>query len=158
MKKITVTLLIITAMLSAQPEFFGMGRPMDNQKMENYRIYQMTEYLSLTPEQAAIFFPMQKTFLDSQKALYERYKNIRDQWFEANKDQVSEAASRQLLAKWTEFESERIRQRESFVKSLFGILDAEQIARYMFFEEHFRKHLRHELEQRKDNRQQRRMK
>ncbi len=158
MKRFATIMLSFAALLTAFDGNFGMGRPRETPQMENYRIYQMTEYLSLTPEQAELFFPMQKTFLDSQKALYDRYKNLRDQWFEANKNNVTDKAAYELLAKWTEFESERIRQRESFVKSLFGILDAEQIARYMFFEEHFRKHLRHELEQRRENRQQRRMK
>ncbi|HDR05576.1 MAG TPA: hypothetical protein ENN84_10100 [Candidatus Marinimicrobia bacterium] len=158
MRKIIIAFVMTFSAIMAFEVPGMMGRPMDNPKMESYRIYQMTEYLSLTPQQAAIFFPMQKSFLDSQKALYERYKNICDQWFDENKSNITDAAAKGLLSKWTEFETLRIRQRETFVNSLFGILDAEQIARYMFFEEHFRKHLRHELEQKRENRQQRRMK
>ena len=54
MKKISVILLslLLVSALAAQ----------DMKNIENYRIYKMSEYLELTPEQAQTFFPLLRQY------------------------------------------------------------------------------------------------
>lgn len=151
LKRMSAVIIITAAFAFGQGMNFGMPPMMDdNPKMANYRIYQMTEYLSLTPEQAALFFPKQREYMENERIWFDQWQKETREYYEANKDNLNEDISRELIRRMKTMEEKRVDNRVKFMNSLFDILQPEQIAKLMFFEDDFRQHLRDELEHRKN--------
>lgn len=148
-KGITAFLILAAVLVQGQGMNFGAPHMMnDNPKMENYRIYQMTDYLELTPEQATLFFPKQRQYMENERIWFDGWQKETRDYFEANRENLNEEVTRELVKRMKLMEEKRINNRVEFLNGLFDILTPKQIAKLMFFEDDFRKHLRDELEHR----------
>ena len=139
MKKLSMILLIslMFAFLAAQ----------DMKNIENYRIYKMSEYLELTPEQAESFFPLLRQYEKEVKsvkaeenALYEQLKERQQK-----KEQVSEQELQQIMEKIATYESTRTQLKQTFMQQSGKMLSPGQVARIPGFEKEFRDNLKQQF-------------
>jgi len=138
MKKFSVILLsLMFAFLFAQ----------DMKNIENYRIYKMSEYLELTPEQAETFFPLlrqhekeMKTVKDEEKVLYDELKAM-----QSGKEEASQEKLQDIMGKMQGLENRRMDIKQNFMQQSGKMLSPGQCAKIPTFEKDFRDHLKHQF-------------
>lgn len=145
MKKIFL-LIAITLLLG------GLSFAQDIRNVENYRIYKMSEFLDLTPEQAEIFFPLLRQYekeiagiADQENRLYESIKD------RAKKNQISNEELQGIMEQVNSFEQQRARLKEQFLNRSGQVLSPGQVTRMQFFEKEFRKDLKRDFIQQRAN-------
>ncbi|HCL00139.1 MAG TPA: hypothetical protein DHW42_08570 [Candidatus Marinimicrobia bacterium] len=148
MKKILgLTLIIVFLCMgftNAQEDFMGPMDPERREQMEALRIWKMTEYLDLTTEQAAQFFPRLREFRESirddqdrqRKIMIEIHKLVKDQDYKSSRSDVKKYA-KQL----SELEKNIITKKEAFILDIGDVLAADQQMKYIIFENRFRNRL-----------------
>lgn len=137
MKKLSVILFsVLFAFLFAQ----------DMKNIENYRIYKMSEYLELTPEQAETFFPLLRQYEKELKNIKsqenELYKDLK------NSDNMSKEDLQKAMNKIQNFENRRNDLKQNFMKQSGKTLNPGQVARIPGFENEFRNNLKQQFIQR----------
>lgn len=155
MKKnlLLLTLMILlgaSAQLLAQPDlpdpFDELGANMAGRReqMETLRIYKMTEFLELTPEQSVQFFPKLKKFEDMiREKQLQQMKLMReiDQKTQTPDAKFSETDVKKYLQGIAQIERDIINEKEKFINDLSSILTPYQQLKYMIFENRFRQRL-----------------
>jgi len=148
MKKILGLTLIIVFLcmgyVHAQEDFMGPMDPDRRERMEALRIWKMTEFLDLTTEQAAQFFPRLKEFMKSirddqdrqRKIMIEIHKLVKDKDYKSSRPDVKKYAN-QL----SELEKNIITKKEAFILDIGDVLTADQQMKYIIFENRFRNRL-----------------
>lgn len=143
-------LMFLSAGLLAQPDEpdpfgeFGENMAIRREKMETLRIYKMTEFLELTPEQSAQFFPKLRKHEEMiRKKQHQQMDLIReiDQKTKAPEVKFSEADMKKYLQSLAKIERDIIDEKEKFVNGLSSILTPNQQIKYMIFENRFRMRL-----------------
>jgi hypothetical protein len=137
MKKLSVILLsVLFAFVFAQ----------DMKNIENYRIYKMSEYLELTPQQAETFFPLLRQYEKELKNIKsqenELYKQLK------NSDNMSKEDLQKAMNKIQNFENSRNSLKQNFMKQSGKTLNPNQVARIPGFENEFRNNLKQQFIQR----------
>ena len=138
MKKLSVILLsVMFAFLFAQ----------DMKNIENYRIYKMSEYLELTPEQAETFFPLlrqhekeMKTVKEEENVLYDELKAM-----QSGKEEASQEKLQDIMGKMQGLENRRMGLNQNFMKQSGKMLSPGQCAKIPTFEKDFRDHLKQQF-------------
>lgn len=142
MKKLFVILLTVFLVsgLTAQ----------DMKNIENYRIYKMSEYLELTPEQAQTFFPLlrqyEKEIKDvktEEKVLYDELKAMQSGKEEATPEKLND-----VMNQMQGLENKRMDLKQNFMKQSGKMLSPGQCAKIPTFEKDFRDHLKQQFIQR----------
>ena len=142
MKKIIVILLslLLVSALAAQ----------DMKNIENYRIYKMSEYLELTPEQAETFFPLLRQYekeikevKGEEKVLYDELKAM-----QSGKEEASSEKLQDVMGKMQGLENKRMNMKQNFMKQSGKMLSPGQCAKIPTFEKDFRDHLKQQFIQR----------
>jgi Spy/CpxP family protein refolding chaperone len=145
MKKILLFTMILIFGLSA-----AIAQDLTN--VENYRIYKMSEFLDLTPEQAEIFFPLLRQYEKEIGQISEKenqlYESIKER---AKKDQINEQELKQLMEQVRDFGNQRDQLKQHFMQQSGRVLSPGQVMRMQFFEKEFRKDLKREFIQRQAN-------
>lgn len=133
--------------LQAQPDSFdefGADMAERRAKMETLRIYKMTEFLELTPEQSVKFFPKLKQYEDTiRKKQHKQMELIReiDQNTQNTDSTYSETDVKKYLRILAQIEKEIIAEKEIFIGELGSILTPYQQLKYLIFENRFRHRL-----------------
>jgi hypothetical protein len=138
MKKLSIILLsLMFALLFAQ----------DMKNIENYRIYKMSEYLELTPEQAETFFPLlrqhekeMKTVRDEEKVLYDELKAM-----QSGKEEASQEKLQDIMVKMQGIENKRMNMKQNFMQQSGKMLSPGQCAKIPTFEKDFRDELKQQF-------------
>ncbi len=122
----------------------------DMKNIENYRIYKMSEYLELTPEQAQTFFPLLrqyenelKTVKEEEDVLYQELKAM-----QSGKEEVSGEKLQEVMGKMQGLENKRMDMKQNFMKQSGKMLKPNQVAKIPTFEKDFREHLKQQFIQR----------
>ena len=122
----------------------------DMKNIENYRIYKMSEYLELTPEQAETFFPLLrqhekelKTVKDEEKVLYNELKAM-----QSGKKEASQEKLQEIMGKMQGLENQRMNMNQNFMKQSGNTLSPGQCAKIPTFEKDFRDQLKQQFIQR----------
>lgn len=122
----------------------------DMKNIENYRIYKMSEYLELTPEQAETFFPLlrqyEKEIKNIKQQEKELYTDLKKK--QSGKEEISQEELQQLMGKVADFENRRTDLKQNFMKQSGKMLSPGQVARVPGFEKDFRDHLKKQFVQR----------
>lgn len=146
MKKIIVSAIIILVLA------FAPAAAQDLTNIENYRIYKMSEFLDLTPEQAEVFFPLLRQYEKEVAGIAEQenrlYESIKDR---AKKNQISNEELQQIMEKVNSFDRQREQLQQNFMQQSGKVLSPGQVMRMQFFEKEFRKDLKREFIQRQAN-------
>ena len=141
MKKLSVILLsLMFAFLFAQ----------DMKNIENYRIYKMSEYLELTPEQAETFFPLLRQYEKEIKNIKVQENELYDELKvkQSAKEEISQEELQTMMGKVAGFENTRSDLKQNFMKQSGKMLKPGQVARIPSFEKDFRDHLKKQFIQR----------
>lgn len=147
MKKLSILLLsLLFVFLAAQ----------DMKNIENYRIYKMSEYLELTPEQAETFFPLLrqyekelKTVKDEEKQLYDQLKAM-----QTGKEEASGERLQEVMQHMQQLENKRMNMKQNFMQQSGKTLTPGQCAKIPTFEKDFRDHLKQQFIQKQKQNQQ----
>ncbi len=144
MKKIIISLIVLSSL-------FAFATAQDMTNIENYRIYKMSEFLELTPEQAEAFFPLLRQYeknisgiAEQENTLYESLKARK------GKEEISSEELQQIMNQVNQFEMKRVELKQQFMKQTGKMLSPGQSSRVPFFEKEFRKDLQREFIQRKN--------
>ena len=85
--------------------------------------------MGFTATQAAAFWPLYKTYEQTQKAVGdEKVALIKD--YAAHHDSMSEAKATEMVARMQAIEDKTVAAKHQFVKSLQSVLPAKQVARF----------------------------
>jgi uncharacterized protein YihD (DUF1040 family) len=141
MKKLSVIILsLMFAFLFAQ----------DMKNIENYRIYKMSEYLELTPEQAETFFPLLRQYEKEIKNIKVQENELYDELKakQSAKEEISQEELQTMMGKVAGFENTRSDLKQNFMKQSGKMLKPGQVASIPSFEKDFRDHLKKQFIQR----------
>ena len=144
MKRILI-LLSVAVLIQAQP--FGM----ENKEIENFRIMKMTEHMDLSPEQADKFFPRLRKHRNEVHNLHLKMRAFSEEISTEN-GMIPENLSGKKLDELTQelrnLEDRETELRREFRGAMEGYLKPFQIARYMTFEQKFRRELQQTMKHR----------
>ena len=143
----SLILLGFAGQLAAQPHSFDESETSmaeRREKMETLRIYKMTEFLELTPEQSEKFFPRLKQYEKNvRKMQHKQMELVReiDQITQNPDATVTEADVKKYLRAMAQIEKDIITEKEKFISGLSSILTPDQQLKYMIFDNRFRRRL-----------------
>jgi len=155
MKRTIIAFIALSCLLTAQPR--PGSPPMTplqdrrrGNRLEMMKMWQLTEKLELTEEQASKFFPKYNAL---EKELRELGKEQRELLGEMRKmmgedKEVTDKDLKRITKKVSELEQQKIDRKQDFFEDLDDFLSPGQRARYYGFELWFKDELRRGLEER----------
>jgi len=117
----------------------------DMKNIENYRIYKMSEYLELTPEQAETFFPLLRQYEKEIKDIKVEENKLYTELKSKQGKEVSEEELKKAMDKIAGFESQRTDMKQNFMKQSGKMLSPGQVASIPGFEQEFRNDLKQQF-------------
>lgn len=135
---------ILGAAATAQED---MIKPMDadrREQMEALRIWKMTEFLNLSTEQSALFFPRLKKFEDFVHANQDQQRDIMREIYElTNQDDYTATAKEvaDYARRLADLEREIIDRKQAFVSEIGDVLTEKQQLKFIVFDNRFRNRL-----------------
>lgn len=157
MRQIVIALFLVTGLFAQFPgdpnDRPEPGMPPDEprqrnfdrrEKIEELRIWKMTNYLNLSSEQAIRFFPILKehedrmfTIIDSQRDLLEKLiEQCNDDNYNPTDKEITE-----ILETHEKFDSQIKQEKADFVKNKLDFLSNQQKVKYIVFDSRFKSHL-----------------
>jgi len=150
-QKVVITMVLTgTIIASAQEEFMPPMDPGRMEQMEALRIWKMTEFLDLNPDQSAQFFPLLKQHEKLIRENQDKQRGMMAEIYEMvnNKDtRINSADVKKYAKKLAELEKDIVNQKESFILSLGDVLTENQQMKFIVFENRFRNRLMRSLYQ-----------
>ena len=147
MKKVLIFiigLLLTGATLMAQDDFTGPMDPDRREQMESLRIWKMTEFLDLTPEQAKRFFPRLKEYEARIHENMNKQRDIMKKIYELGKDKDYKATDKEVKEyAWqlANLEKDIAEQKAKFVIDIGDVLTENQQLKFIVFDNRFRNRL-----------------
>jgi hypothetical protein len=159
MKKLLVLLSLLLALIIGFPAQAQVWRDSSvdrRERLENLRIWKMTEFMELTPEQAELFFPrlriLEKRLQKQRKAQSELLKDMREK-LNQQKTTIDAQTVKVVTDEMARIEQDLVREKQQFILQLENIISPKQQIRYILFEVQFQNRLKKMLEQQTDERQ-----
>jgi len=135
-----ILLIPIAGAFSQEDPMHGMDKNR-RQKLENLRIWKMTEFLDLSSEQSTVFFPKLHEYEKAiRKKQGERNRLLREMFEKSEKPdfQPTSEEVRKTARRLVEIDMDIIKLKEQFILSISDVLTPVQQMRYMYFETQFR--------------------
>ena len=152
-KYILISILLISVSFIFGQEKNHRDFDLRRDQLENLRIWKMTEFLELTPEQSEKFFPKLRMHDNSIKELKnsqkDKIKTVHQQIREDKNYSFESGEIKKIVHDISSVEIQIIKKNEEFILSLNNILTSGQIIKYMIFEQRFRGHLINEMKSRR---------
>ena len=152
MKKIVIAALSFMIMNFA---FAQPGRPRGpggqySERMKMMMIWELTDHLELSEEQAEKFFPSMRLHQKQVLEIRKEEKELFSPTFAKVKkgDQISKSEVNKLLNKVESFEQKKIKTRIDFIKKSGDILDPTQQVKFMMFEPYMRDQVQARMKER----------
>ena len=154
--QIIILMLVFVSFTFAQ--FHDNDRRMDEcrrEQIEELRIWKMTEFLDLTPEQAEKFFPalkkqdkkIHKIFKERKKIIGEIYKKSQNVNYNPSDEDIIK-----LLDNLQVLENKKKHADRKFIENKLEFLTNQQKVKYIIFDSRFKSHLLNALRQHKPER------
>lgn len=141
--KINKILLAIIILVTANS--YGQGGRLLREKKEQIKamkVAHITNELSLTPDEAAKFWPLYNAFEDKQHEIRaQKLKGYLDRIDDESFDNLSEKEAATLLAQMESTEDELYQTRKKFIASLKGVISPLKILKLKKAEEDFNRKL-----------------
>ncbi|MEO0046489.1 MAG: hypothetical protein RL705_1680 [Bacteroidota bacterium] len=148
----TIKIFIAIIMLFSANTFAQGGRILKEKKeqIKAMKVAYITNELSLTPDEAAKFWPLYNVFEDKQQEIRkQKLKGYLDRIDDDSFENVSEKEASAILTQMESTEDELHQAKKKFVASLKGIIPATKILKLKKAEEGFNRKL---LQQYRDKR------
>ena len=148
----TIKIFIAIIMLFSANTFAQGGRILKEKKeqIKAMKVAYITNELSLTPDEAAKFWPLYNVFEDKQQEIRkQKLKGYLDRIDDDSFENVSEKEASAILTQMESTEDELHQAKKKFVSSLKGIIPATKILKLKKAEEGFNRKL---LQQYRDKR------
>jgi hypothetical protein len=148
----TIKIFIAIIMLFSANTFAQGGRILKEKKeqIKAMKVAYITNELSLTPDEAAKFWPLYNAFEDKQQEIRkQKLKGYLDRIDDDSFENVSEKEASAILTQMESTEDELHQAKKKFVASLKGIIPATKILKLKKAEEGFNRKL---LQQYRDKR------
>ncbi len=148
----TIKIFIALIMLFSANTFAQGGRILKEKKeqIKAMKVAYITNELSLTPDEAAKFWPLYNAFEDKQQEIRkQKLKGYLDRIDDDSFENVSEKEASAILTQMESTEDELHQAKKKFVASLKGIIPATKILKLKKAEEGFNRKL---LQQYRDKR------
>lgn len=137
--------ILIAFALLVSVNSFGQGGRLLREKKEQIKamkVAYITSELSLTPEEAAKFWPLYNAFEDKQHEIRaQKLKGYLDRIDDESFDNVSEKEAATLLAQMESTEDELHQAKKKFIASLKGVISPLKILKLKKAEEGFNRKL-----------------
>ena len=115
-----------------------------------FRIWKLTEYLDLTEEQGAKFFPRVNKFRETGEGIREEHEKLSRDFLERiESGKVSKRATETYLEQMNNIQKQRLEERINHIMGMSDLLSDEQYARYAAFDDHFRRQIKERMSNRK---------
>ncbi|MFQ6608743.1 MAG: hypothetical protein ACE5EE_09430 [Fidelibacterota bacterium] len=138
MKKLFI-LMFMTGLVLAQPL---LDTP-DRDRIEMMKMWRLTDELEMTEEQADKFFPKYRMLMSSLEEISKQQHELMEQIGElSERDEVNSEKLHSLVKKAGEFEKKKIDLKYEFFAETGNFFTPEQQARYVVFEQQFRRQLK----------------
>lgn len=141
MKKIVVTMLIITIPMLAQPDKLPRGKKDFGKRFEELEKIKLLEKLNLDEETAIKFFTRRNSSHNKIKELLFEKEQIIEQ-MESSLEEADKVRYKKLINNLINNEEKIYLEKKKFINSLKNILTEEQILQVIIFEERFRRDVR----------------
>jgi Spy/CpxP family protein refolding chaperone len=151
----TIKILIAIIMLFSLNTFAQGGRLLKEKKeqIKAMKVAYITNELSLTPDEAAKFWPLYNVFEDKQQEIRkQKLKGYLDRIDDDSFDNVSEKEALALLTQMESTEDELHQAKKKFVASLKGVIPATKILKLKKAEEGFNRKLLQQYRDKKPKR------
>ncbi len=139
-----VTVLMLFSGLMAQEDWNPARVQHRRERIEQLRIWKMTEFLELTTPQSEKFFPRLHKFEGQIHTIKKEQADLMHKIntkIETEDYQPSEKEVLKIAEQLSELERQIIKHKIDFIKSLSGTLNPEQQMKFLIFENRFRNHL-----------------
>jgi hypothetical protein len=137
--------ILVAFVLLISVNSFGQGGRLLKEKKEQIKamkVAYITSELSLTPEEAAKFWPLYNAFEDKQHEIRaQKLKGYLDRIDDESFDNVSEKEAATLLAQMESTEDELHQAKKKFIASLKGVISPLKILKLKKAEEGFNRKL-----------------
>jgi hypothetical protein len=137
--------ILVAFVLLISVNSFGQGGRLLREKKEQIKamkVAYITSELSLTPEEAAKFWPLYNAFEDKQHEIRaQKLKGYLDRIDDESFDNVSEKEAATLLAQMESTEDELHQAKKKFIASLKGVISPLKILKLKKAEEGFNRKL-----------------
>ena len=137
--------ILVAFVLLVPVNTFGQGGRLLKEKKEQIKamkVAYITSELSLTPEEAAKFWPLYNAFEDKQHEIRaQKLKGYLDHIDDESFDKVSEKEAATLLAQMESTEDELHQAKKKFIASLKGVISPLKILKLKKAEEGFNRKL-----------------
>ncbi|MBN2602041.1 MAG: hypothetical protein JXR87_08610 [Candidatus Marinimicrobia bacterium] len=147
-KIVLIGLLLLGTVVMAQDNFMEPMDPGRREQMEALRIWKMTEYLELSAEQSAQFFPRLKEFENSIHENQNMQREIMKSIYELLRDdnvKTSEKDVKNYAKRLADLEKEISNQKEAFIINIGDVLREDQQLKFIVFDNRFRNRLMRSL-------------
>ncbi len=139
-----IIILMLFSFAAAQfPRHHDMGDKDRREKIEELRIWKMTEFLDLTPEQAEKFFPLLKEH-DKQtyRIVREHHKLLRDLYDKTKEEDYnpSDREIEKIIKEMREIDDKIKTENLKFIQEI-DFLTNRQRVKYIVFDSRFKSHL-----------------
>jgi Spy/CpxP family protein refolding chaperone len=147
MKKHIILILTLIIMISVSPLNGHMQEePFSNPQYFQFMIFRMTQELSLSEQQAEKFFPMHRTYRQNKHQLHHDIITLGKEAYE--KTNITKSDLTRYKNEMNRLKNAETELDASFYADLEKFLNPEQVVRFMFFDQHFRRELSRELKER----------
>jgi len=137
--------ILVAFVLLVSVNTFGQGGRLLREKKEQIKamkVAYITSELSLTPEEAAKFWPLYNAFEDKQHEIRaQKLKGYLDRIDDESFDNISEKEAATLLAQMESTEDELHQAKKKFIASLKGVISPLKILKLKKAEEGFNRKL-----------------
>lgn len=138
-----IILVMFTGMLQAQPPHNPMRMHHPPEQIETLRIWKMTEFLELSEDQAAQFFPAFQAHRKEIRLLDSTEMQIRQTIAKAvEAEKTDQEFVDQQIAEINTVRRQKMTQEGEFLEQLSKYLTPEQQAKFIIFDDRFRRALR----------------
>ena len=136
-KLLLIIILIFSINSFAQPRFKEK-----TEKIRSLKVGFLTSELSLTPEEAAVFWPLYNTFDNKQNEIRsKKTRSLIDRIDDGAFAKMSEKEAFVLLAQSESYEEDLFQNRRKFISSLKGVISPIKIIKLKKAEDNFNKKL-----------------
>jgi Spy/CpxP family protein refolding chaperone len=136
-KTLLLLVFFLTFISNAQPRFKEK-----REQIKALKVAFITNELSLSPDEAAAFWPIYNAYDDKQNEIrHKKNKLFIDKIDKDVFDKITEKEANTLLAQSELIEDEIYQNRKKFINSLKGILSSKKIINYKKSEDNFNKKL-----------------
>lgn len=149
-------MLIMVSLSFAQ--FSDGDRRMDKgrrERIEELRIWKMTEFLDLSPEQAEKFFPALKKQDKKNRKIFKEHKNLMEEMYEKSQKENFDPSDEdvvKILNTMDKLDRNMKKSQREFIENDLDFLTNQQKVKYIIFDSRFKSHLLNALREHKPNR------